>query len=174
MMKKDLIDPKDIDLILNTHCHPDHCESNEIFSKISGARIGMHEIEANYLKNDARLLYEIFNFPFPDFKIDLCLKNSLKLNNSEIEIIHTPGHSPGSVCLYFNEDKTLICGDLIFERSFGRTDLPGGEPTLIKKSIERISNLDIELLLPGHGNFIKGKKNVRNNFDFIKKILNYV
>jgi glyoxylase-like metal-dependent hydrolase (beta-lactamase superfamily II) len=171
-IKRDGIDPKEIATILNTHCHPDHCESNEILQKISKGKIGMHEIEYDYYQNDARLLYEMFNIPFQDFKVDFFLKDSIEHNGLNLKIIHTPGHSPGSVCFYWKKQKVLISGDLIFENSFGRVDLPGGDPSLLKSSIKNISNLDVKSLLPGHGRMVDGKKNVQKNFDFINKILN--
>ena len=172
-MKEDGIYAEDINIALNTHCHPDHCESNEKLTKISRVKIVMHEIEADYLKNKAKSLYEMFSLSIPDFKIDSYLEDSLKLNGIDLEIIHTPGHSPGSVCIYLRKKKVLICGDLVFENSFGRTDLPGGNPLLIKESIERISKLSIEYLLPGHGRMVKGEKNVINNFNYILRILEY-
>ncbi|MCW3975644.1 MAG: MBL fold metallo-hydrolase [Candidatus Bathyarchaeota archaeon] len=170
-IKRDGIDSKEIITILNTHCHPDHCESNEILQKISRGKIGMHEIEYDYYKNDARLLYEMFNMPFQDSKVDFYLKDSIEHNGLKLEIIHTPGHSPGSVCFYWRKQRVLISGDLIFENSFGRSDLPGGNPSLLQTSVKNISNLDIELLLPGHGKMVDGKKNIQKNFDFINRIL---
>jgi hydroxyacylglutathione hydrolase len=90
-----------------------------------------------------------------------------QVGDTELEIIHTPGHSPGSISVYWPEKKTLVCGDLIFEQSVGRTDFPGGDSGLLKESIRRISELDIEILLPGHMNYIQGRDRVKYNFDFI-------
>ena len=172
-MRRDGINTKDIDVVLNTHCHPDHCESDEFFPKIAKTKISMHELEAKYLESNGKLVYEMFGFIVPNFKINSYLKDSLKLDGIDLEIIHTPGHSPGSICIYWRKRKVLICGDLIFENSFGRTDLPGGDATLIKNSIEKISKLDAEYLLPGHGNIIEGRVNIRNNFNYILKILEH-
>lgn len=92
-----------------------------------------------------------------------------EVNGTELQIIHTPGHTPGSICIYWPEKKALVCGDLIFARSVGRTDLPGGNGEALKSSIEKIAELDIELLLPGHMSYIKERDNVKRNFDFIFK-----
>lgn len=172
-IRKDKINPKDIDFIFNSHSHPDHCESNGILSKLSNAKISMHELEAKYLQNDGGLLFKMFGIEIPEFNIDFFLEDSFELDGLDLEIIHAPGHSPGSICIYWSEKKVLICGDLIFANSFGRTDLPGGDPSLIKKSIEEVSKLDIEYLLPGHGSIIKDKINVKNNFDYVLKMLEY-
>jgi glyoxylase-like metal-dependent hydrolase (beta-lactamase superfamily II) len=172
-IRKDKINPKNIDFIFNSHSHPDHCESNGILSKPSNAKISMHELEAKYLQNDGGMLFKMFELEIPDFNIDFFLEDSFELDGLKLEIIYTPGHSPGSICVYWPEKKVLICGDLIFAYSFGRTDLPGGDASLIKKSIEEVSKMDIEYLLPGHGNIIKHKINVKNNFDYVLKMLEY-
>jgi len=83
-------------------------------------------------------------------------------------IFHTPGHSPGSVSLFWPEQKVLFTGDLIFKEGIGRTDLPGGDSTLLKKSIKRRSDLEIEWLLSGHGDIISGRKEVKTNFEHIE------
>ncbi len=172
-MREDGIYPKDVNTILNTHSHPDHCESNELLLEITKAKIVMHEFEASYLENEAKKLYEMFDIPIPDFTIDHYLGDKLEHDGIEFQIIHTPGHSPGSICLYWRENRVLICGDLIFENSFGRTDLPGGDPMLIKESIDKISKFKIDFLLPGHGRVIKGSDYVANNFNYISKILKH-
>jgi glyoxylase-like metal-dependent hydrolase (beta-lactamase superfamily II) len=68
-----------------------------------------------------------------------------------LSIFHTPGHSPGSATLYWPAQKALFTGDLIFKEGFGRTDLPGGDSATLKESIKRMAELDVELLLSGHG-----------------------
>ena len=87
----------------------------------------------------------------------------------ELSVIHTPGHSPGSASLYWPLQKALFTGDLIFREGVGRTDLPGGDGSLLKESIKRLAELDVEWLLPGHGNFISGAKAVRKNFDQVEQ-----
>jgi glyoxylase-like metal-dependent hydrolase (beta-lactamase superfamily II) len=69
----------------------------------------------------------------------------------------------------------LFTGDLIFKEGIGRTDLPGGNASLLKESVKRISGLNIEWLLPGHGDILGGAIDIKKNFDHIKQIqLNYL
>jgi glyoxylase-like metal-dependent hydrolase (beta-lactamase superfamily II) len=80
----------------------------------------------------------------------------------------TPGHSPGSLCLYWPDRKVLFTGDVVFFQGIGRTDLPGGNGTELKKSIQRISQLDTEYLLTGHGEILVGKEAIKENFQKIE------
>jgi glyoxylase-like metal-dependent hydrolase (beta-lactamase superfamily II) len=82
-------------------------------------------------------------------------------------VIFTPGHSPGSICLHWEEKKVLISGDTVFYMGVGRTDLFGGNIEALAKSIERLSKLDIEYLIPGHGEMLKGKTAINKNFKLI-------
>jgi glyoxylase-like metal-dependent hydrolase (beta-lactamase superfamily II) len=93
----------------------------------------------------------------------------LNLGETEIELIPSPGHSPESVCYYLRNEKVLICGDVLFNQNTGRVDLPGGSAEQLKQSIERLSKLDVEYLLPGHMDIVTGAENVRRNFEFIKQ-----
>lgn len=157
------IRPEDIDLIIATHLHPDHIEAVQSFSSLS-TMVTIHEGEYHYFQDDAA--YYGVNLE-PDF---LLTEGTLKAGTIELEIIHAPGHSPGSVCLYWPSHKALFAGDVIFEQGVGRTDLPGGNGDQLKESIERLSSLNIELLLPGHGNIIKGQEEIGRNFSLIEKI----
>jgi len=90
-------------------------------------------------------------------------------------VLHTPGHSPGSVSLYWPEQKLLFTGDLIFKDGLGRTDLPGGDGNLLKESIKRLAGLDVEWVLPGHGDIISGAAEVKTNFDQLEQVwFNYI
>jgi glyoxylase-like metal-dependent hydrolase (beta-lactamase superfamily II) len=99
----------------------------------------------------------------------------LIIGEERFEVIATPGHSPGSICLYWPVKKALFTGDLIFDQSIGRTDLPGGNGRLLKESVEKVSSRDIEYLLCGHGEIVAGEKKVKMNFEKIKDYwLNYL
>jgi len=74
-----------------------------------------------------------------------------------------------SICFYSRKDKFLICGDVIFSRNTGRVDLPGGNAEELRQSIEALSHLDIEYLLPGHMDIVSGAEKVKGNFEFIKE-----
>jgi hydroxyacylglutathione hydrolase len=158
------IRPEDIDLVVGTHSHPDHIEALHSFSS-SSTMLTMGEMEYRYVQEQAA---HLFSFRLePDF---LLMEGTLKAGTTELQVIRTPGHSPGSICLYWPSQKALFAGDVIFERGVGRTDLPGGSGEQLKESIRRLSSLDIELLLPGHGNIIKGKDEVMTNFSLVEEI----
>jgi hydroxyacylglutathione hydrolase len=88
-------------------------------------------------------------------------------------VILTPGHSPGSVCLYLADKKVLITGDVVFFMSVGRTDFPGGNTAALKDSIDRLSKLDVEYIVPGHNTepngIIRGKDRVMRNFEAVQE-----
>jgi hydroxyacylglutathione hydrolase len=161
-MERDGISGASIGLVILTHAHPDHCESAITIQKEMGALIALHEAEEAAFKAIGG-------------KADLYLQEgSLQLGSdgkTEIQICHSPGHTPGHVTLYWPAEKVLIAGDCIFYRGTGRTDLPGGNAAALRNSISRLSRFDVEYLLCGHpyGNpgIIKGREKVRENFAFI-------
>ena len=168
-MEKDGFRPEDITLIINTHCHPDHFEANKFFAERTKAKIA-------FSKEEEKSLGEMYNFQgmTPSyFKPSFYLKEgTLNLGKSakiSLEIFHTPGHSPGSICIYWAEKKVLFSGDLVFTASVGVTDHPWGSSSQLKRSIEKVSKLDIEYLLPGHTEIVAGKENVERNFALIKR-----
>ena len=165
----------DIGLIINTHSHADHCEANDMIVKKSKATVTISEMEEQFRHTLGERMYSMFGRNVPQFTPLFYLKEgNLSLgtqNKLELQVFLTPGHSPGSICLYWPENKTLITGDLIFYGSIGRTDFPGGSLSELKGSIDRLSKLDIEYLVPGHhtemGSIIKGKQNVERNFQTV-------
>jgi hydroxyacylglutathione hydrolase len=170
LFRQDGIAPADIGLIVNTHLHLDHCSANETFKKISGAKIALHPVqEENYhlvVVDGARL----FGFEPAEFRWDMRLdSNLLNTGGIEFELIVSPGHSPDCVCFYQRERKILVCGDVIFKMNTGRVDLPGGNADTLKKSIESLSILDVELLLPGHGGAVAGAENIARNYEYIRQ-----
>ncbi len=168
-MESDGISPEEIRLILVTHSHPDHLEGIETFLE-KPVRIAMSEEEAKYLKDDGSLLYEEMTQAPPKIRVDFYLKEgALHLGNETFEVYQTPGHSPGSLCLYWPSRKVLFTGDVIFYGGIGRTDFPGGNPEALKRSIERMSCLETERLLPGHGELVLGRDQVLQNFQFIRQ-----
>ena len=95
---------------------------------------------------------------------------NLNLGGVDLKIFHTPGHSPESISIYWSDEKLLICGDLIFLGGVGRTDIGGGDVRSLKDSIERISKLDLEYILPGHGEIVWEDVNVDKNFDLVRSL----
>ena len=111
-----------------------------------------------------------YGMDMDSLKPDFFLKEGdLRHNGMELSIIHTPGHSPGSATLYWPDQKVLFTGDLVFKEGVGRTDLPGGDSATLKQSIQRLTALDTEWLLSGHGEIIAGADAVRKNFEDIEK-----
>jgi hydroxyacylglutathione hydrolase len=165
-MRRDGIDYASIGLVILTHGHPDHCESAVLIQKETGAPVAMHQADEEM-------------FGMVGGKVDIYLQDgTLELaagKHAGLQVFHSPGHSPGHVMIYWPFRKVLIAGDCIFYRSTGRTDFPGGSSAQLRKSIDRVSQLDSEYLLCGHPyghpGWIQGKDEVGENFKFI---LNYM
>jgi hydroxyacylglutathione hydrolase len=169
-MQKDGIDPKTINIIMNTHLHGDHCWSNEDFKRASGAEILLHTVQKQLGDAAANQAAKFFGVPNSQFSEDRVIdEDRLSLGETELEIIPSPGHSPESICFYWRQEKVLICGDVIFNQNTGRVDLPGGSAEQLKQSIEKLSKLEVEYLLPGHMDIVTGADNVRRNFEFVKQ-----
>jgi len=169
-LQNDGIDPKDIDIITNTHLHGDHCWANEAFKEISGAKILSHPLQKEFYDITVIKTAKFFGLQPVGFKEDGYLDNNrLSTGDMEFELIHSPGHSPDSISFYCKQEKVLICGDVIFAQNTGRVDLPGSSADELKQSIEELSQLEIEYLLPGHMDIVTSIEKVNSNFEFIKK-----
>ena len=175
-MDKDGLRITDVGLIIVTHSHPDHFEAASTIAEKNNALVTLSREEDDFYHGIGNRLYEVFGARFspisPLFYLqegDLTLGTSSKVT---VQVLLTPGHSPGSISLYWKEKKVLISGDVVFWGSIGRTDLPGGSPTLLRSSIDKLSQLDVEYLIPGHstepGKIIAGKQNVERNFQMVK------
>jgi len=168
-MEGDGISPDEINLVILTHSHPDHFEGLEAFLN-KAIKIAMNREEERYLLDSGKLLFEMMGQPLPEFRVDFYLKEGeLHLGKEIFHAYQTPGHSPGSLSIYWPERKALFTGDLVFYGGIGRTDFLEGNSSLIKESIERMSHLDTEILLPGHGELVMGKERVLQNFEFIRQ-----
>ncbi len=173
-MKKDGLNPDDIKYVVNTHSHPDHFEGSTHFEN-KGIPIGMHKDDIDFINEFGPGFAQMLGMQMPSIEFDMVMEEGTwKVGGIELEIYLTPGHSPGSISIYWPEKKALVCGDLIFEASFGRIDFPGGDGRLLKKSIEKMSELDIEILLPGHMNFIHGKDIVTKNFEMVREYFHMI
>ena len=175
-METDGIDPKNMRYIINTHSHPDHFEASEAFDADKNIKIGLHKDGIDFLDDIGGHMYGLFGLDTPKVHIDMVLEEGpIKLGDEDFEILHVPGHSPGSIALYWPSRKALFPGDVIFNQNIGRTDFPGGCGELLKKSIQTLSELDTDWLLPGHMDIITGNENVKRNFQFvIERIFSYI
>jgi len=139
-------------MIINTHVHPDHTGGNRALKRIFNIPIAMHEADGGSFLNQINILLgNMFGTP-PSPPPDILLKDSEKIKVGEIilEVIHTPGHTPGSICLYL--PGHVFTGDTLFVRAIGRTDLPGGSwKTLINSIKTRLFTLpENTIVWPGH------------------------
>jgi glyoxylase-like metal-dependent hydrolase (beta-lactamase superfamily II) len=174
-LEADGFSPRDVDLVVNTHSHPDHSEADVDFVDLAGAKVAMHRLEEEYLRGEGGLLFEMMSLDSSQLTVHFHLAERLKLDGVDLQVIHTPGHTPGSICLYWPEGGVLISGDLVFEGGVGRVDLPGGDGELLKRSIREVAKLKAHYLLPGHGELVVGREAVEENFRFVEKMyLNWV
>jgi glyoxylase-like metal-dependent hydrolase (beta-lactamase superfamily II) len=175
-LRRDGIDPKEINIITNTHLHGDHCWANEAFKKVSGAKILPHPLQKDFWQATVIQTSRFFGVPAVEFTEDELLDyDKLNAGKMQFELIPSPGHSPDSICFYCQSERILICGDVIFNQNTGRVDLPGGSGDELRQSIEKLSQLEIEYLLPGHMDILIGREKVKLNFEFIKKnVLSYL
>ena len=168
-MEQDGISRSDIRYIINTHSHPDHYEGSILFND-SDVKIALHEKEIEFMTQGGAQIYNLFGMNPPDVHINLVLSDGdILLGEENFEIHLVPGHSPGSIGLYWPTRKALFSGDVIFDQNVGRSDFPGGSSQLLKKSIMSLSKLEIEALFPGHMNIIKGAEQVKKNFLMVEK-----
>lgn len=141
--------------LLNTHCHVDHVFGNAFIFKSYQLLPQIHELEQPILEA-APLICEAYGLtmsPSPGGEVSLKDKGVFRFGNSALKMIWVPGHSPGSICFYNEKDLVLIGGDVLFQGSIGRTDLPGGSAQTLLSSIQlRLFALPDEVVVyPGHG-----------------------
>lgn len=166
-MQADGIGPKEVDVIAITHLHPDHCDATAAVEEVTGAKVAVHSSQWEYLDIISERTSRVLGIEAKKFEVDFVFEDSFE--QSELRIQHTPGHSPDSICFFAVNKKALISGDLVFDKGVGRTDLPFGNTEELINSITTISRLETELLLPGHGAILKGQRNVKRNYEFIRE-----
>ncbi|MCW1301032.1 MAG: MBL fold metallo-hydrolase [Candidatus Nanoarchaeia archaeon] len=166
-MEREGVDIKQVRLVINTHAHPDHSAANNFIVKLSGAKIFVHPLELRSFEFN-KIIARFLNIEFSDFK-----SSSETPKEEGIQILHTPGHTAGSISIYLPHSKTIITGDLIFRGAVGRTDLPGGSSSDLRNSLATISKLKIAYLLPGHGEIVSGEKEVQKNFKKVKELVKF-
>ncbi|MEO8208987.1 MAG: MBL fold metallo-hydrolase [bacterium] len=127
-----------IKYIINTHGHLDHILGNKFAKDNFNVPVMMHEDDV-FLIDNAPQQARFFglDFPAPPPVDEIVTEDTvLKIGDTELKFVHTPGHSPGSVCIIDDKNKNVFCGDLIFKNSIGRTDLQGGDLKVLIDSIK--------------------------------------
>jgi len=143
----------EVELIIATHGHPDHVCGNGPIREATGARIVMHRLDGEFFaRPDIRDYFSMLGLPEsppPDLLVED--GDTLEVGKEELKIIHTPGHTPGGICLY--SPPHCFTGDTLFAGGVGRTDFPGGSMEELRRSIrERLLVLPEETVVwPGHG-----------------------
>jgi glyoxylase-like metal-dependent hydrolase (beta-lactamase superfamily II) len=170
-IKKMGIELKDIKRVIMTHTHFDHMGSlSEIRKEIPKAELWIHTLEANSIENgDERTVYGMEMFQQMcqmqygikpgafTFQVDRKLEGgeTIEVGGMRWELIHIPGHSMGSIALYYKPKKILIPGDVIYaDYAIGRFDLHGANGKDLKKSLMRLAEQEVEILLPGHNQIV--------------------
>jgi len=148
--------------IILTHCHYDHTAYLPELVRITGAKVCIHNADVKGLNNDSVSLSMLFGSHSTGIVPDIVL------NGGEImegfEVISTPGHTPGSICLYDKENCDLISGDTVFtDGAFGRYDFPGGDLKSLTASLEHLAGIKVNGLYPGHGIPVRnnGERHIR-------------
>lgn len=142
-------------MLLNTHCHLDHVFGNKFVAETWALTLHLHEKEKTVLEF-APASGLMWNMPFDNYTGDfIYLKEGdhIKIGEDELTVIEAPGHSPGHVCFYCKAQNFIIGGDVLFQRSIGRTDLPGGNhQTLLNSIRQKLFVLpDATVVYSGHG-----------------------
>lgn len=162
--------------LLNTHCHIDHILGNYYISNLYQLPLETHQLELPVLESSAYVskLYQINLTPSPEPASFLNEGDVVNFGVSSLKVLFTPGHSPGSISFYSEADKFVISGDVLFERSIGRTDLPGGNfDTLIESISNKLIPLGDEVIVySGHGNSTTIGSEKRMN-PFLREHLQY-
>jgi len=137
--------------IVTTHGHWDHFGENAAVAAHTGAPIAVHPLDAHRLTNPEPL-WAPFEIPPCVPAVDLAEGGEVRVGEIRLAVLHTPGHTEGSVCLWSVDDGLLFSGDTLFAAGWGRTDLPGGSEEQLVESLARLATFeDTVRVLPGHG-----------------------
>ncbi len=125
--------------VILTHAHPDHFGGLLAIQSLSSLRILVHGLDEPALEDLDLNTMQVTN------------GETITTTNHKLKVIHTPGHTAGSICLFDEDNRILFSGDTVFPNgSFGRTDLPTGDSSALVDSLKRLTTLQVESLLAGH------------------------
>lgn len=153
-----------ISQIMLTHEHFDHTGGvKQVFDAANKqAKVFAHVTAADKIEKGESMFAQLLGGTMPKLPVNVKLSGgeSVTIGDDKYMVISTPGHTPGCICFYNKESKTLFSGDTVFANgSFGRTDLPGGNSNALKQSIKKLCELDVVNLYPGHDMIIEGEGN---------------
>ncbi len=139
-------------LVVSTHRHWDHIGDNAAVVAATGAQLAVHEADRHGLVEPPPALGAPFPIAPSVPAIDLAEGSRIRFGGISLDVLHTPGHTEGSVCLLAGSERLLLSGDTLFRGAWGRTDLAGGSDDQMIESLARLAPLPPDLsVLPGHG-----------------------
>ena len=138
-------------LIVSTHGHWDHIGDNAAVATHAGADIAVHPLDRERLTHP-QPLYAPFDIPPSVPAVELAEGGLVRFGEIRLRVLHTPGHTEGSVCLLAEDEGLLFSGDTLFAAGWGRVDLPGGDEQAMVESLVRLNGLEDHVgVFPGHG-----------------------
>jgi glyoxylase-like metal-dependent hydrolase (beta-lactamase superfamily II) len=173
---KRYIDPRDIEMIILTHCHHDHTGAVPGLKEATGAKVLLHKDEIGFVGDDLTTVSYLFGEAAAEYQVDQPLEGGmvLDLGDWKLSVLHTPGHSLGCVCLYEPKERVLFSGDTVFpDGNIGRTDMYGGSTEQLVKSIVRLTEIDVDKMYPGHMEITNRNVNaqIRQSLKFARSVL---
>ncbi|MFP3908713.1 MAG: MBL fold metallo-hydrolase [Archaeoglobaceae archaeon] len=157
---------REVDYLFLTHAHFDHATAAADVQKI-GCKVVMHQQEYELIKSN---MSQFFARIEPDILVEG--NEKFEVGEFTLKIIHTPGHSAGSICLYEPEQKWLFSGDTVFPHgSFGRVDLPGGNALQLVESLQKLSEMDVEMIYPGHDDPVENGSHISDSLKIAREFL---
>ncbi len=174
---KKYIDPKKIEMIALTHCHHDHSGAAPALKEATGAQLLLSEKEVGCVGDDLTTVAYLFGQEAPEYRVEGLLHEGmvLDLGQWKLEVLETPGHSLGCICLYEKTEKVLFSGDTVFpDGNIGRTDLYGGNTADLVRSVESLTKLDVKTMYPGHMEITSRDVNrqIQMSLRFAKSLIN--
>ncbi len=157
--------------VVNTHGHGDHIMGNGFLMEATDAKLVIHEADAAILTDPQRNLSSFMGREVTGPGADRYVSDgdTIAFGRSSVNVWHTPGHTPGSICLV--GEGLVFSGDTLFAGSHGRTDLPGGDESQMQKSLERLAQLPEDTVVyPGHGSSSTIGKERRSN-PYVQEVL---
>ncbi|MDO5862500.1 MAG: MBL fold metallo-hydrolase [Thermoplasmata archaeon] len=146
--------PKPPEMIVATHCHYDHAGGLKDLVDAFGCPVYAGRLDAPYIRSgDPELTVgSLFGDTLRTVEVnDLAHGDFIDTGEHRFKVLETPGHTPGSICLYEESTGSLISGDTLFLTGYGRTDFAGGSMSAMRSSLGMLRNIDIRGLFPGHG-----------------------